>query len=75
MANVIGIHEHADMGPDLAALGDHAIAQRRMAAPEQRQRVAHRRGRAVKRDIALAAGEVGEKAGNLNRDHARPARS
>jgi len=73
MANVIRVHENADMRSDLAALGDDAIAERSVMPPQQRQRFSHRGGRSSQLDTARAAGKVGKESGNLNGDQATPA--
>ena len=75
MADVVRVHEHRDMRAHLAEFSDDAITQACVPAPEQRERVSDGCGRTVQRNVALAAREVGEEAGNLNGDQATPAPS
>lgn len=69
MPDVVGVDEEGDVRPDLAAFGDDPIAQRRMTAPEERERVGDRARLTSDRNRARSARELGQDAGDLDGDH------
>src|SRR5688572_33271948 len=50
--DALPVDENVDVRPQLSALRDHAVANRRTMGPQQRQRFRYRLGRAVNANLA-----------------------
>ena len=69
MADVIAVHEHADVRPQFVAFGDDPIAQCGVPAPQQAEGIRHSCRRGIEWNRSGAAGEIGQETGDLDRDH------
>ena len=70
VADVLVADEDVDVGPDLSLLGNDAVAEARIRAPEFRQHIIENRRPMFDFDAAAAAGEFAKSCGDVE-DHGR----